>query len=137
MWTSDACSVLFSRYYKVSDPGSWVGVNTNTGELTVTNTIDRESPLVQDGIYNITVKAVDATSKSGIGTVILVIGDENDNKPTIPKELTMCKKPDGSLNSLVVVAEDNDATPFSSPFSYSMPAKHDGNWDVSSYNGWY
>uniref|UniRef100_A0A3B3VVL1 Desmocollin 2 like n=1 Tax=Poecilia latipinna TaxID=48699 RepID=A0A3B3VVL1_9TELE len=50
-------------YYKVSDPGSWVGVNSNTGELTVTNTIDRESPLVQDGTYNITVKAVDATSK--------------------------------------------------------------------------
>ncbi|XP_027876260.1 desmocollin 2-like protein [Xiphophorus couchianus] len=122
-------------YYKVSDPGSWVGVNSNTGELTVTNTIDRESPLVQDGIYNITVKAVDATSKSGTGTVILVIEDENDNKPTIPNKLTMCKKPDGSLNSLVVVAQDNDLSPFSSPFSYSMPAKHDGNWDVSPYNG--
>uniref|UniRef100_A0A3B3UQ73 Desmocollin 2 like n=1 Tax=Poecilia latipinna TaxID=48699 RepID=A0A3B3UQ73_9TELE len=122
-------------YYKVSDPGSWVGVNSNTGELTVTNTIDRESPLVQDGTYNITVKAVDATSKSGIGTVVLVIEDENDNKPTIPKELTLCKKQDGSLNSLVVVAEDNDASPFSSPFTYSMPAKHDGNWEVSSYNG--
>uniref|UniRef100_A0A3B3VSY8 Desmocollin 2 like n=1 Tax=Poecilia latipinna TaxID=48699 RepID=A0A3B3VSY8_9TELE len=121
-------------YYKVSDPGSWVGVNSNTGELTVTNTIDRESPLVQDGTYNITVKAVDATSKSGIGTVVLVIEDENDNKPTIPKELTLCKKQDGSLNSLVVVAEDNDASPFSSPFTYSMPAKHDGNWEVSSYN---
>ncbi|PWA25420.1 hypothetical protein CCH79_00005343, partial [Gambusia affinis] len=122
-------------YYKVSDPGSWVGVNRNTGELTVTNTIDRESHLVQNGIYNITVKAIDATSKSGIGTVILVIEDENDNKPTIPKELIMCKKPDGSRSSLVVVAQDNDSDPYSGPFSYSLPAKHNGNWDVTIYNG--
>ncbi|MEQ2286791.1 hypothetical protein AMECASPLE_006001 [Ameca splendens] len=121
-------------YYKISDPGSWVGVNKNTGELTVTNTIDRESPLVQDGIYNITVRAVDATSKSGIGTVILEIEDENDNKPSIPAELRMCEQTDDRLGSLVVVAEDNDLSPFSAPFTFSMPPVHDGNWDVESHN---
>lgn len=78
-----------------------------------------------------------SASKSGIGTVILVIEDENDNKPTIPKELIMCKKPDGSRSSLVVVAQDNDSDPYSGPFSYSLPAKHNGNWDVTIYNGWY
>ncbi|KAK5617769.1 hypothetical protein CRENBAI_000379 [Crenichthys baileyi] len=121
-------------YYKASDPGSWVGVNRNTGELTVTNTIDRESPLVQDGIYNITVRAVDATSKSGIGTVILVVEDENDNKPLIPEELRMCEQTDDQLGSLVVVAEDNDLSPFSAPFIFSMPPVHDGNWDVKPHN---
>lgn len=51
--------VLIFRYYKTSDPGMWVNVDKNTGELRVANTIDRESDLVHDGIYNITVRAVD------------------------------------------------------------------------------
>lgn len=49
------------RYYKGSDPGSWVNVDVNSGELKVANTFDRESSLVQGGVYNITVKAVDAS----------------------------------------------------------------------------
>lgn len=48
-------------YYKVTDPASWINVNKKTGELRVANTIDRESKFVQDGIYNITMKAVDAS----------------------------------------------------------------------------
>ena len=49
------------RYYKVTDPGSWISVDRNTGELRVANTFDRESELVDNGIYNITMKAVDAS----------------------------------------------------------------------------
>lgn len=48
-------------YYKVMDPASWISVNKNTGELRVVNTIDRESKFVQDGMYNITMKAVDSS----------------------------------------------------------------------------
>jgi len=36
-------------------------VDKNNGELRVANTIDRESHFVQDGIYNITMRAVDAS----------------------------------------------------------------------------
>ena len=53
------------RYYKESDPGLWINVDKNTGELKVANTIDRESKFVQDGIYNITMKAVDASKWLG------------------------------------------------------------------------
>lgn len=49
------------RYYKVADPASWISVDQNTGELKVANTIDRESHFVQDGTYNITMKAVDGS----------------------------------------------------------------------------
>lgn len=49
------------RYYKAIDPAYWINVDRNTGELKVANTIDRESHFVQDGIYNINVKAVDAS----------------------------------------------------------------------------
>lgn len=57
-------SLPFS-YYKITDPASWINVDKNTGELRVANTIDRESKFVHDGIYNITVKAVDASKLVG------------------------------------------------------------------------
>lgn len=53
--------LLFLSYYKVEDPASWINVDKNSGELRVANTIDRESHFVQDGKYNITMKAVDAS----------------------------------------------------------------------------
>ena len=51
--------VCVCRYYSVSDPGSWINVGENKGELKVANTIDLESPLVTNTMYNITIKAVD------------------------------------------------------------------------------
>lgn len=67
--------------------------------------------------------------------VILVVEDLNDNKPTLPtSEQVLCEK-EGELGSVLVVAEDNDQTPFSSPFSFSLPPGHDGKWSVKSFNG--
>ncbi|XP_068604477.1 desmocollin 2-like protein [Brachionichthys hirsutus] len=118
-------------YYKVTDPASWVNVDKNTGELRVANTIDRESHLVHDGTYNVTMKAVDASSKSGTGTVIIVVEDVNDNMPKLPtSELVLCE----DAGSVLVVAEDNDQSPFSSPFIFSLPQDHDGKWAVTKYN---
>uniref|UniRef100_UPI0037E7CDDD desmocollin 2-like protein n=1 Tax=Semicossyphus pulcher TaxID=241346 RepID=UPI0037E7CDDD len=122
------------KYYKLSDPASWININRDNGELTVANTIDRESQFVQNGLYNLTVKAVDASSKSGTGTVIIVVEDVNDNVPKfLPGERLLCEK-EGELGSVVVVAEDNDQSPFSSPFSFSLPADNDGKWSVTKYN---
>ncbi|XP_059201150.1 desmocollin 2-like protein [Centropristis striata] len=121
-------------YYKLSDPGSWIDVDKFNGELKVANTIDRESPFVQNGIYNITMKAVDAKAKTGTGTVILIVEDVNDNVPTIPtSELVVCEK-QGQLGSVLVVAEDNDQSPFSAPFSFSLPKDHDGEWSLTRFN---
>ncbi|XP_068196000.1 desmocollin 2-like protein [Antennarius striatus] len=121
-------------YYKISDPGSWINVDKNTGELRVANTIDRESHFVQDGTYNLTMKAVDASSKTGTGTVIIVVEDVNDNMPKLPSsELALCEK-EGQFGSVLVVAEDKDQSPFSSPFIFSLPPDHDGKWTVTKYN---
>lgn len=57
-------SILCVRYYKVTDPGNWITVVESTGELRTANTIDRESPLVHQDQYNITIRAVD-DSESG------------------------------------------------------------------------
>uniref|UniRef100_A0A1A8PC63 Desmocollin 2 like n=2 Tax=Nothobranchius rachovii TaxID=451742 RepID=A0A1A8PC63_9TELE len=121
-------------YYKSSDPGGWVNVDKNTGQLTVANTIDRESDLVRDGMYNITVRAVDATSKSGTGTVILKIIDENDNMPVIPPGLVLCQKTEDELGSVVVTAEDKDGSPNTFPFSFRLPPDNDGTWSLEPLN---
>ena len=36
-------------------------MDENSGQLKVANTIDRESKYVQGGLYNVTMKAVDAS----------------------------------------------------------------------------
>lgn len=122
------------KYYKVTDPASWINIDRSTGELKVANTIDRESSFVQNGIYNITVRAVDATSKSGTGTVVIQVEDENDNIPLLPTgELVLCEK-EGELGSIVLVPEDKDKSPFAEPFGFSIPADSDGNWAVNKLN---
>lgn len=121
-------------YYKTMDPGSWINVDKNTGELRVANTIDRESAFVQDGIYNITMKAVDASAKTGTGTVIIQVEDDNDNVPIVPtSDLVLCEK-EGELGSVLVVAEDLDQSPYSSPFTFSLPGGHDDKWSVTKFN---
>lgn len=76
-----------------------------------------------------------SASKTGIGKVILVIEDENDNQPKIPAEMIMCEDKKTKLASMVVVAEDKDNSPFSSPFSFSLSPDNDGKWSVSFFNG--
>ncbi|CAJ1072356.1 desmocollin 2 like [Xyrichtys novacula] len=121
------------KYYRSIDPGSWIDINRDNGELRVANTIDRESPFVKNGEYPVIVKAVDAGSKTGTGTIIIDIEDENDNKPTIPgSELVLCEK-QGEMGSVLVVAEDKDESPFSSPFSFSLPS-NDGTWSLTKVN---
>lgn len=64
-----------------------------------------------------------------------MVEDVNDNIPTLPTgELVLCEK-EGTLGSVLVVAEDKDGSPFSSPFSFSLPDNNDGTWSVTRING--
>uniref|UniRef100_A0AAV2JPY4 Cadherin domain-containing protein n=1 Tax=Knipowitschia caucasica TaxID=637954 RepID=A0AAV2JPY4_KNICA len=122
------------KYLKMSDPASWINIDRNTGEFKVANTIDRESSFVQNGVYNVTVKAMDESSKSSIATVVIQVEDENDNVPKGPsEELVLCEV-EGQLGSVVLVAEDNDQSPFSEPFSFSMAPDSDDKWSVTRLN---
>ncbi|XP_064202385.1 desmocollin 2-like protein [Anguilla rostrata] len=123
------------RYEKVSDPASWITVDGKTGDLKIANTVDRESEFVQNGMYNITVKAIDASSKSGTGTVIIHVQDENDNVPKpVGTELLICEKK-GQLGSVLVAAEDKDQKPFSDPFTFNLPQGNDGKWTITRVDG--
>ncbi|XP_028832658.1 desmocollin-2-like [Denticeps clupeoides] len=123
------------KYYELSDPASWIEVEETTGKLKVVNTIDRESDFVKNlTLYNVTVKAVDATSKTGTGTVLISVEDENDNVPMIPKsDLTMCEK-EGELTSVQLTAVDRDLPPFSSPFFFQLDNPSEGKWTLKRFN---
>uniref|UniRef100_A0A672FMH3 Cadherin domain-containing protein n=1 Tax=Salarias fasciatus TaxID=181472 RepID=A0A672FMH3_SALFA len=121
-------------YYKDSDPAGWINMDRTSGALRVANTIDRESHFVKNGMYNMTVKAVDSSSKTGSGTVIIVVEDMNDNMPTFPPgELILCEK-EGEMGSVLLVAEDKDLSPYSAPFTFSIPSDSDGKWTVTRFN---
>ncbi|CAL8255988.1 unnamed protein product [Merluccius merluccius] len=116
------------RYFKMTDPGQWLSVGETTGELKVTNTIDLESPLVTNAMYNITVKAVDLSSKSGMGMVTLVIEDTNDNVPElVDKVLVLCEIED-QKGSVTVTAHDADILPYSSPFNFQLAEEAQRKW---------
>lgn len=118
------------KYYKMTDPGNWITVVENTGELKTANTIDRESPLVHKDMYNITIRAVDESKKTGKGMVIIQIEDVNDNIPVIPgKDLIVCSKGD-MLSSVLVEAVDMDKPPYATPFIFEFGADHDGKWKL-------
>lgn len=64
-----------------------------------------------------------------------MVEDVNDNVPLVPtSELVLCEK-EGELGSVVVVAEDKDKSPFSSPFTFNLPTSHDGQWSLTRMNG--
>ncbi|MCJ8743639.1 hypothetical protein PDJAM_G00096570 [Pangasius djambal] len=122
-------------YYKLTDPGSWINVMGNTGELKTAMTIDRESPLVYNNTYNITVKAVDKSQKSGTGTVVILIEDVNDNAPKIPNpQQVLCSK-DGTRGSILIEAKDLDQKPYSDPFSFQLGSADAGQWRLTGATG--
>ncbi|XP_062858575.1 desmocollin 2-like protein [Trichomycterus rosablanca] len=126
----DTSSSKGIKYYKITDPGSWINVMESTGELKTAKTIDRESPLVYNNTYNITVKAVDETRKTGTGTVFILIEDVNDNKPKIVSlEKVLCFN-DNAWGSTLIEAVDYDQPPFSGPFTFAVGKEAEGTWKL-------
>ncbi|XP_076873098.1 desmocollin 2-like protein [Brachyhypopomus gauderio] len=122
------------KYYKIpqSDRGSWISVVENTGELKTANIIDRESPLVINDTYNITVKAVDQSQKSGTGTVMILIEDVNDNSPFIKPSKRVACTSNGKRGSVLIKAEDYDKPPYAIPFSFELGSEFAGKWKLTN-----
>ncbi|XP_053470312.1 desmocollin 2-like protein [Ictalurus furcatus] len=120
------------KYYKLTDRGSWINVMDSTGELKTAMTIDRESPLVYNNTYNITVKAVDKSQKTGTGTVLILIEDVNDNMPIINKsDHVLCNR-DGRRGSILIEAKDLDQKPYSAPFNFKLGSVNAEQWRLKS-----
>lgn len=74
---------------------------------------------------------------TGTGTVLIHLGDVNDNTPLLVSEsVIMCGN---NVNKVIVAAKDSDIHPFSGPFSFTLggDAKTLEDWELSPDFGKY
>ncbi|XP_018093713.1 cadherin-like protein 26 isoform X2 [Xenopus laevis] len=105
------------KYVILNDPANWVDVNEDTGVITCTQDMDRESEFVYNSKYNVTILAVDdgVPSMTGTATFIINLKDINDNTPTLESPyMTLCESEEEVLMSTPII--DRDLDPYSGPF---------------------
>ncbi|KAF5901002.1 cadherin-2, partial [Clarias magur] len=127
------------RYSKLSDPADWLRIDPNNGRIATIAVLDRESPYVQNNLYNATFLATDngIPPASGTGTLQILLRDINDNAPHVfPHEVEMCEKPE--TNGINITAMDGDLNPNAGPFAFDLPARPSDirrNWTLTRLSG--
>ncbi|XP_051517919.1 cadherin-like protein 26 [Myxocyprinus asiaticus] len=113
------------RYELVQDPAKWVTIDPHTGKITTIVKMDRESPFVINGTYPLVIHATDDGQPPATGTctVVIYLGDVNDNAPfLISNQTVMCGNKVDRVN---VMAADLDKPPFGKPFSFYLGGEED------------
>ncbi|XP_023197895.1 cadherin-like protein 26 [Xiphophorus maculatus] len=83
------------RYMIGEDPAGFVTVDSNSGKIITSKSLDRESQFVKDGLYVIKIYATDngEPSHTGTATLSIKIIDVNDNAPSLDKSfIDMCQR---------------------------------------------
>ncbi|XP_051804920.1 cadherin-like protein 26 [Acanthochromis polyacanthus] len=133
----DVASANTFKYVKGEDPADWISVDPNTGKVTTTKIIDRESDFVKDGAYAVTIYAVDDGNPSMTSTATLTvrIADQNDNTPSlVVSTLDICQSDKPSLAN--ITASDRDGDPFGGPFRFMLHGDVKGKWKVEPAQGY-
>ncbi|XP_007893279.1 cadherin-2 isoform X2 [Callorhinchus milii] len=129
------------RYSKLSDPANWLSIDSIHGHITTIATLDRESPYVNNNMYNATFLASDngIPPASGTGTLQIYLLDINDNAPVVsPQEASICERPYPSVINITAVDEDID--PNAGPFAFELPNRPvhvKKNWTITRLSGDY
>ncbi|XP_071332827.1 cadherin-like protein 26 [Trachinotus anak] len=119
------------------DPAGWVTVDSKTGKVSTSKTIDRESPFVNGSIYEVTIYAIDngEPAMTSTATLSIHIKDENDNTPTLTEtQIDMCQS-DGPSRAKIT-AMDLDEEPYGGPFSFKLHGDVDGKWRFDPTQGY-
>ncbi|XP_032421323.1 cadherin-like protein 26 isoform X2 [Xiphophorus hellerii] len=133
----DVQGIRIIRYSKGEDPANLVSVDPETGKITTASILDRESPYAKDGIYVITVNAVDCGSppQTSTASLSIYIARENDNAPSlIVNTFDMCQSDKSSWVN--VTAEDPDEDPYSGPFSFKLLGDVKKKWRIDPEQGY-
>nr|XP_020664592.1 cadherin-2 [Pogona vitticeps] len=127
------------RYSKLSDPASWLKIDSVSGQITTIGVLDRESPHVKNNMYNATFLASDTgiPPMSGTGTLQIYLLDINDNAPRVdPQEATTCETL--QPNATNITAIDDDIDPNAGPFAFELPNTPPSvrrNWTIIRISG--
>ncbi|KAM9751919.1 cadherin-like protein 26 [Menidia menidia] len=118
-------------YTKGKDPADWVTVDSKTGRVTLSKSPDRESSFVKDGLYVVTVNAIDngKPPQTGTATLSITIRDENDNAPSLlERKIDMCVSEEASKAQ--ITASDLDEEPYAGPFRFGLLGDVADKWRI-------
>ncbi|KAM5304570.1 desmoglein-4 [Glossophaga mutica] len=123
------------RYIIGHDAGSWLKVDSRTGEIQFSREFDKKSKYITNGIYTAQVLAVDdGSGKTATGTVCIEVPDDNDYCPVIFTESdTICI----ASPSILISASDINHHTYGSPFTFCVVDQPPGTadlWDIRSIN---
>ncbi|KAM7006223.1 cadherin-like protein 26 [Tautogolabrus adspersus] len=124
--------------YKVGhDPAGWVTVDPHKGDITTVHSPDRESPHVVDGVYTVSLHAVDDGNPPLTGTTTLNIHviDQNDNVPQLTENMLDVCASEGPTTTNIT-AYDLDENPFGGPFTFELLGDVDGKWNLNPSYGY-
>nr|XP_040048445.1 cadherin-like protein 26 [Gasterosteus aculeatus aculeatus] len=124
-------------YKKGDDPADWVEVDPQTGKITTTKALDRESTFVKDGVYTVTLYAVDngRPPMTGTATLNIQILDQNDNAPSLAvSAMDMCQSDGRSLANITGL--DPDAPPYGGPFTFQLKGTETAGWKLDATQGY-
>ncbi|XP_063052217.1 B-cadherin-like [Engraulis encrasicolus] len=116
-------------YEVLSDPAGWLEVGDKTGLVRLRAEMDREHGLVEEsGKYTALIVAYDndMTPASGTGTLVIEVGDVNDNAPLVKeKHVQFC-----SLDPVPVPLTilDADGPDNAGPFTVQLAEDSRTNW---------
>ncbi|KAK2851634.1 hypothetical protein Q5P01_007910 [Channa striata] len=133
----DVSSANTVVYVKGSDPAGWVTVDSITGNITTSKTIDRESHFVKDSIYLVTICAVDngEPQMTSTATLSIHIVDQNDNAPSLAvSTVDMCQSQGPTWANITAV--DLDAEPYNGPFNFKLLGDVEGKWRIEPLQGY-
>ncbi|KAJ7338772.1 hypothetical protein JRQ81_012674 [Phrynocephalus forsythii] len=118
------------RYAIINDLCNWITMD-DSGQIRVARLIDRDAPDLQLYQCNVTVTATDRSGKTGTGTVVVNLQDENDNFPVIVQtQYIMCR----DRKPICLTAVDADLDPYGAPFSFSLPEGMTPHWRIIQHD---
>ncbi|XP_054579583.1 desmoglein-4 [Eptesicus fuscus] len=123
------------RYIIGHDAGSWLKVDSRTGEIQFSREFDKKSKYITNGIYTAEILAIDdGSGKTATGTICIEVPDVNDYCPVIVAESNaICI----AAPSILISARDVNHHSYGSPFSFCVVDQPPGTanlWDIKPVN---